>query len=102
MRVRAERVIVLAGIDALGDGGLPPVGPLPVRVLAHVDARRVALLGVLVGWAVREVFGYIEGVVVPFFGAGQGCRCGVWKVGETWARVEREDTKARVIERRRE
>jgi hypothetical protein len=59
-------------------------------------------LGMAVGWArQRGIRLYIEGVVVPFFGAGQGCRCGVWKVGETWARVEREDTKASVMERRR-
>lgn len=73
---------MLACIDALGYGGLPPTWPLPVRVLAHVDAGRVALLGVAVGLCVGEVFGYIERGAVPFIGAGQGggegegCGCG--------------------------
>ena len=88
--VRAERDELAARVDALADGGLPPAGPAPVGLLAHVDAGLAALghrrctttaLGLELGGL--EVGGDVEGFVVPLGVVGQGCRGNVGR-GRGW------------------
>jgi hypothetical protein len=119
-RVRAERVVVLACVDALRDGGLPPARPMPVCVLAHVDAGRVALchcvavdwgvgVGVGVGVGAREAryevmlkeVGFHSSVLGRVVGKeGRGAVLSV-SVSAKWARTERGVRKAKRTERGR-
>ena len=67
------------GVDALADCWLPPAGPAPVGVLAHVDAGATALcdgilLALFLEFCGLEVGGHIEGFMVPLGVARQGGR----------------------------
>ena len=85
--VRADGNFLTAGVDALADCGLPPAGPAPVGMLAHVDTRDIALWVVMVGLVLGlglgglEIGCRIEGLVVPFRGVGQHGRCDVRRPG---------------------